>query len=41
MSISWFSYLAAEVVGKDASVKWLEAVTDEEYGILSKYIGRK
>ena len=31
---SWFSHLAVEVAGEDASNEWLEAVTDEEYAKL-------
>lgn len=33
-SDSWFSHLAIEVPGKEASNEWLEAVTDEQYKIL-------
>ena len=32
---SWFSHLAVEVPGEDASNEWCEPVTDEEYGKLS------
>ena len=28
---SWFSHIAVEVPGVDASNEWLEPVTDEEY----------
>lgn len=28
---SWFSHLAIEVAGEDASTEWLEAVEDDEY----------
>lgn len=31
---SWFSHLAVEVSGEDASNEWLEPVTDEEYNKL-------
>ena len=31
---SWFSHLAVEVPGQDASAEWLEAVSAEEYGKL-------
>ena len=31
---SWFSHLAIEVPGKDGSNEWLEAVSDEQYGML-------
>lgn len=31
---SWFSHLALEVPGENCSNKWLEAVSQEEYGIL-------
>jgi len=31
---SWFSHLAVEVPGKDASNEWLEAVSDEDYNKL-------
>ena len=31
---SWFSHLAVEVPGKDASNEWLEPVSDEEYSKL-------
>ncbi len=31
---SWFSHLAVEVPGKDASNEWLEPVSDEEYNKL-------
>ena len=31
---SWFSHLAVEVPGEDASNEWLEPVTDEVYGKL-------
>ena len=31
---SWFSHLAVEVPGEDGTNEWLEAVTDEQYGIL-------
>ncbi len=31
---SWFSHLAIEVAGEDTSNEWLEAVSDEDYGIL-------
>ena len=33
-SDSWFSHLAIEVSGEDASTEWLEQVTDEAYGKL-------
>lgn len=32
---SWFSHLAIEVEGEDASTEWLESVSDEEYGKLA------
>ena len=32
---SWFSHLAIEVPGEDASNEWLEPVSDEEYGKLA------
>ena len=28
---SWFSHIAVEVPGKDASTEWLEPVSDDEY----------
>ena len=31
---SWFSHLAVEVPGENTSNEWLEAVTDEQYGLL-------
>lgn len=31
---SWFSHIAVEVPGENSSAKWLEPVTDEEYGKL-------
>ena len=31
---SWFSHLAVEVAGENASNEWLEMVSDEEYGRL-------
>ena len=31
---SWFSHLAVEVPGEEASNEWCEAVSDEEYGKL-------
>ena len=31
---SWFSHLALEVPGEEASAEWLEAVSDEDYGKL-------
>lgn len=31
---SWFSHLAIEVPGKDASTEWLEEVTPQQYGEL-------
>jgi 4-carboxymuconolactone decarboxylase len=31
---SWFSHLAIEVSGVDASTEWLEKVTDEDYSKL-------
>lgn len=31
---SWFSHLAIEVPGVDDSNEWLEAVSDEQYGVL-------
>lgn len=31
---SWFSHLAIEVPGVDGSNEWLEAVSDEQYGVL-------
>ena len=31
---SWFSHLAVEVPGENASAEWLEKVSDEEYGQL-------
>lgn len=31
---SWFSHIAVEVPGENASNEWLEAVTDEEYAAL-------
>ena len=31
---SWFSHLAIEVAGEEASNEWLEAVSDEDYGKL-------
>ncbi len=31
---SWFSHLAIEVAGEETSNEWLEAVSDEDYGIL-------
>lgn len=31
---SWFSHLAAEIDGEDASAEWLEAVSDSDYGKL-------
>ena len=35
VSDSWFSHIAVEVPGEDASNEWLEPVTDEEYGKLA------
>ena len=32
---SWFSHLAIEVAGENASTEWLEPVSDEEYGKLA------
>ena len=32
---SWFSHLAIEVEGEDASTEWLEPVSDEDYGKLA------
>ena len=32
---SWFSHLALEVPGKEASAEWLEPVSDEDYGKLA------
>ena len=32
---SWFSHLAVEVAGEDASNEWLEPVSDEAYGKLN------
>ena len=32
---SWFSHLAIEVPGENASSEWLEPVSDEQYGKLS------
>ena len=31
---SWFSHLAIAVPGVDGSNEWLEAVSDEQYGVL-------
>lgn len=31
---SWFSHLAIEVPGENSSNEWLEAVSDEQYGML-------
>ena len=31
---SWFSHLAVEVPGENSSNEWLEAVDDEQYGVL-------
>lgn len=31
---SWFSHIAVEVTGENASTEWLEAVKDEEYNKL-------
>ena len=31
---SWFSHIAVEVPGEDASTEWCEVVGDEEYGAL-------
>ena len=31
---SWFSHLAIEVAGEDASAEWLEAVSEEDYNKL-------
>lgn len=31
---SWFSHLAIELPGVDGSNEWLEAVSDEQYGVL-------
>ena len=31
---SWFSHIAVEVPGENASNEWLEAVTDDEYAAL-------
>ena len=31
---SWFSHLAIEVPGVDGSNEWLEALSDEQYGVL-------
>ena len=33
-SNSWFSHIAIEVPGEDASTEWCETVTDEEYNKL-------
>ena len=33
---SWFSHLAIEIPGENASNEWLEPVTDDEYGQLQK-----
>ena len=33
-SDSWFSHLAVEVPGENGSNEWLEAVDDEQYGVL-------
>ncbi|AMD17729.1 cupin [Methanobrevibacter sp. YE315] len=33
---SWFSHIAVEVPGEDASNEWLEAVDDEYYGKLKE-----
>lgn len=32
---SWFSHIAMEIPGEDASTEWLEEVSDEDYGKLS------
>jgi 4-carboxymuconolactone decarboxylase len=32
---SWFSHLAIEVAGEDASTEWLEAVSEENYNKLN------
>jgi 4-carboxymuconolactone decarboxylase len=32
---SWFSHLAIKVPGENSSNEWLEAVDDEQYGLLS------
>ena len=31
---SWFSHLAVEIPGENGSNEWLEAVSDEQYGVL-------
>lgn len=31
---SWFSHLAVEIPGQNGSNEWLEAVSDEQYGVL-------
>lgn len=31
---SWFSHLALEIPGENGSNEWLEAVSDEQYGVL-------
>ena len=31
---AWFSHLAVEIPGENGSNEWLEAVTDEQYGLL-------
>lgn len=33
---SWFSHIAVEVPGENCSNEWLEPVSDEQYGSLSK-----
>lgn len=33
---AWFSHIAVEVPGEDASTEWLEPVSDEEYRRLEK-----
>lgn len=33
---SWFSHIAIEIPGENASTEWLEPVTDEEYLLLGK-----
>ena len=30
---SWFSHLALEIPGEESCNEWLEAVSDEEYGV--------
>ena len=33
---SWFSHLALEIAGENASTEWCEPVSDKEYSALSK-----